>query len=281
MSLQGVLSAGGGRLVMPLIAVMSFLTALALAGGLLLADAASGLGRSIGRDATVQIVEANPDRAAPQVRAVLALLAKDHDVASVRAVPQAEVERLLEPWLGAEVSGDLLPLPRMIDLTLKPQADAASLAKRVRAAAPAARLDVQARWLAPLAGLIGSLGWLAGAIILAVAVATAAVVALGTRSGLGVHRPTIDLLHVMGAEDGEIARVFQHRFLLHGLIGGAIGVGCAVAAMVALASGVAELGLGSPPVAAWLLLALVPVAAGLLAALVARVSVGRALREQL
>ena len=85
----------------------------------------------------------------------------------------------------------------------------------------------------------------------------------------------------MGAEDRDVARVFQYRFLLHGLIGGAIGVSCAVAVMAGLASGARGLGFGSSPTAAWSLLALVPVGAGALAASVARLSVGRVLRAQL
>lgn len=184
----GFLPAGGGGLVTPLIAVMSFLTALALAGALMLGGAASDLRQALARGATVQIVEANPDRADAQVRAVLALLAREPDVSGVRPMPSAEAERLLEPWLGAEAhSGGALPIPAMIDLRLGPSADPGTLAQRLRRVAPAARLDVQARWLAPLARLLGGLSGLAAGIVAAVALATAAVAALGTRAGLGGH----------------------------------------------------------------------------------------------
>ena len=278
----GFLPAGGGRLVTPLIAVMSFLTALALSGALLLGHAAADLGDALGRDATVQIVEANSDVAGVQVDKVLRLLDTDRSVSHVRMVPRAEAERLLEPWLGSAAhSGDLLPIPPMIDLRLRPGIDTAALAARLRAAAPAARLDIQAHWLRPLQRMLGGLSGLAVAIVAAVALATAAVVVLGTRAALGGHAPTIDLLHVMGADDADIARVFQYRYLLHGLIGGAAGVACAIVVMVVLAGRAASLGLGSPPAAAWLLLAAVPVAVAALAAFAARVSVARALADRL
>lgn len=276
----GFLPAGGGRLVTPLIAVMSFLTALALMGALLLGGAASELGRALERDATVQIVEANPDAAEREARAATLFLAKRADVSHIRRVPRAEAERMLQPWLGGG-AGDLLPLPVMIDIQLTRGAKPEPLATALRRVAPAARLDVQARWLAPLANMLAGLSGLAGGIVAVVALATAAVAALGTRAGLGVHAPTIELLHVMGAEDPDVARVFQYRYLLHGLIGGGVGVLCALAVMAGLASGAGSLGLASPPAAAWLALALVPPAVAVLAALVARVSVARALRERL
>jgi len=54
-----------GRLAGPMpwvIAIMMFLTILAAAAGLGLGGAARSLGADIGNRATVQIVEANPDR---------------------------------------------------------------------------------------------------------------------------------------------------------------------------------------------------------------------------
>lgn len=278
---------GSGGLVPPVIAVMGFLTALALAGGFALGQAAGSLGDAIGRTATVQVIAANPIVANAQADAAARLLARDPAVAHVRPVPRAELERLLEPWLGpAARTPDLLPLPPMVDVELRPGANPAALAARVRAAAPAARFDAHAAWLGPVAGVMRALQAVAVAVILFVAGATAAVVALGTRSALGVYRPTIELLHMMGAEDADIARVFQYRYLRHGLVGGVIGVGCALAVLAGLGVLGASLGGGLVaasrlPVGGWLALALLPVAMGLLAAGVARLSVGRALEAQL
>ncbi len=277
---------GSGGLVPWVIAVMSFLTALTLAGGIALASGASGVAGELGRTATVQIVQANPDVAAPQVQAVMAALRSEPGVASARMLGPSDMQRLLEPWLGrGNVTADL-SLPSVIDVKLRPGADAAAIEQRLRQRAPDARLDEHARWLGPLFALARSLQWLAALVVLLVAGATVAVVALGVRSGLNVHRPTIELLHMMGTEDATIARVFQHRYLGYGLLGGLVGVGCACGILVIVGQLIRRmdggaLGALSLPWVGWLAVAVLPLAAGLLAMAAARVSVARALRAQL
>ena len=277
---------GSGGLVPWVIAIMTFLSALALAGGIALASGASGIAGELGRSATLQIVQANPDRAAPQREAALAALRREPGVASARALTPREMRRLLEPWLGTgNVTADL-PVPAVIDVRLRAGADAAAIDRRLRAVAPDARLDEHARWLAPLHGLVRSLQGLAALVIALVTAATVAVVALGVRSGLNVYQPTIELLHLMGTEDATIARVFQHRYLGYGLIGGLAGVACAFAVLVIIGQLVRRMDAGaigalSLPWAGWAALAVLPLAVGLLAMVAARVSVARALRAQL
>jgi len=277
---------GSGGLVPWVIAVMSFLTALAFAGGVALASGASGVAGQLGRTATVQIVQPNPDRAAPQLGAALALLRQAPGVEAARPLRPAELRRLLEPWLGSgNVSSDL-PLPAVLHVELRPGADAAAIERGLRGAAPDARLDEHARWLGPLFDLARLLQWLALLVVLLVAGATVAVVALGVRSALNVYRPTIELLHVMGTEDATIARVFQHRYLGYGLTGGLVGVGCACGVIVIVGQLIRRMDAGaigalSLPWPGWLGLAVLPLAAGLLAMAAARASVARALRAQL
>ena len=277
---------GSGGLVPWVIAIMTFLTALALAGAIALASAAGGVADDLGRSATVQILQPNPDRAGPQLDAVVAALKREPGVASARRLSDAEMRRLLEPWLGAgNVTADL-PVPAVVDVRLRAGADSAAIDRRLHAVAPDARLDEHGRWLAPLLGLVHSLQGLAVAIVLLVTAATVAVVVLGVRSGLNVHQPTIELLHLMGTEDAAIARVFQHRYLGYGLAGGLAGVACAFGVLVMIGWLVGPMGAGaigglSLPWAGWAALAVLPLAVGALAMAAARVSVARALRSQL
>lgn len=277
---------GSGGLVPWVIAIMTFLTALAIAGGIALASAATGLAGELGRSATLQIVQANPERAAPQLDAALAALRRETGVVSARALTPRDMRRLLEPWLGSgNVTADL-PVPMVADVTLRPGADAAEIAARLRAVAPDARFDEHARWLAPLMGLVRSLQGLAAVVIALVTAAMVAVVALGVRSGLNVYQPTIELLHLMGTEDATIARVFQHRYLGYGLAGGLVGVACAFGVLVVMGQLVRRMDAGaigalSLPWAGWAALAVLPLAVGLLAMVAARISVVRALKAQL
>ena len=279
---------GSGGLLPWVIAVMVFLTALALAGGIGLATATEGLSQTLGRTVTVQIVNANPDVRARQADAVMQAIERDPGIARAVRLTDNDIDRLLEPWLGEGNVGDDLPLPTLIDLELTDpdRTDLAALTKTLQAVAPDARVDDQARWLGPLAGLVGTLQWIAAAIVLLVAAAMVAVVALGTRSGLNVYRPTIEVLHLMGAEDVMIARLFQYRYLRYGLAGGIIGLVFALIAILIVGQLVARMGSGlvgdvGLPADGWLAIALLPIAAGLLTMITARLTVSRALAAYL
>ena len=53
--------------------------------------------------------------------------------------------------------------------------------------------------------------------------ATAATVVLAARAALDTHRGTIEMLHLMGATDVQVARLFQRRIALDALFGGLVG----------------------------------------------------------
>ncbi len=216
-----------GRLAGPMpwvIAIMMFLTVLAAAAGLGLAGAAARLSDQIGGRVTVQIMEANPDARATQARAAAEAAQSLPDVTAARIVPDEEIQTLLEPWIGVGGLEADLPVPALIDVDLAQDAGAIDrLRSVVAAAAPAARVDDNARWLAPLADLIGALKWLAAGLVLLMVGATAATVVLAARAALDTHRQTIEILHLMGATDVQVARLFQRRIALDALFGGLIG----------------------------------------------------------
>ncbi len=278
-----------GRLAGPMpwvIAIMMFLTALAVAAGVTTAGAARRLGAGLAGRLTVQIVEADPDARERQARAALAALGRLPGVASAERVPDAEVTRLLAPWLGRTALGDDIPVPALIDATLAPGAGSAAVEAALAPVAPAAHVDDDARSLAPLAALIRALAILAGALVALMAGATAAVVVLAARASLDTHRATIGTMHLLGATDIQIARLFQRRIALDALFGGVPGVLLAGIVILLLGTrirqvGSALLGTAGLPAAAWLLIACLPAAAMLLAMLAARLTVIGALRRML
>ena len=276
-----------GRLTGPMpwvIAIMMFLTVLAAAAGLGLGNAAKTLDADIGNRITVQIVEANPDFREAQARITVSELQKIAGVRSVKRVDQQEMERLLEPWLGAGGMETDLPVPAMIDADLTPEAYQSLDVIRgaVAAVAPSARVDDNAQWLAPLAKLITALKWLAAGLVLLMVGATAATVVLAARAALDTHRGTIEVLHLMGATDVQVARLFQRRIALDALFGGAVGLAAASLVLFIIGNRVGALGselLGSAglPAASWAVLIGLPVAGVFLAMLVARATILRAL----
>jgi cell division transport system permease protein len=280
-----------GRLAGPMpwvIAIMMLLTVLAAAAGLRLASAATGLDAGIGNRLTVQIVEPNPDLRSAQAEAAVAALRPLPGVRSVRRVPQEELDALLQPWLGpGGLEGDI-PVPEMIDVDLTPEAyaDRRALEAAVESAAPSARIDANAQWLAPLGKLISALKWLAAALVVLMIGASAATVVLAARAALDMHRSTIEVLHLMGATDLQVARLFQRRIALDASFGGLIGLVGAGLVLLVIGRRVGALGsdlLGTSGlgIMSWFVLLALPVGGVLLAMMVARAAILRALGRML
>jgi cell division transport system permease protein len=280
---RGLLPEGRFAGPMPwVIAIMMFLTVLAAAAGLGLSGAATRLSDQIGGRVTIQILEADPASRAAQANAAAAAAHALPGVAGVRIVPDAEVEALLEPWIGAGGLEADLPVPALIDVDLGRENAIEQLRAAVAAVAPSARLDDNARWLAPLTDLIGALKWLAAGLVLLMVGATAATVVLAARAALDTHRETIEILHLMGATDVQVARLFQRRIALDALFGGLVGFILASVVLIALGGRVAALGselIGAASISplGWGVLLVLPAFGVVLAMLVARMTILRAL----
>jgi cell division transport system permease protein len=263
------------------IAIMVALTVLAAGGALAMANLAAQARSDLAGGVTVQIVEADPALRDAQTRRALAALEDMEIVQGMRRVPDAELQALIEPWLGGGVRSEAVPLPALIDVDLNGAADAGTL-DDLRAAlgpiAPDARVDAQAQWLGPVFDAISALRWLALGLIVLLAFTSAAAVWLAARNALNANRGTIEVVHLLGGTDGQIARIFQRSAIIDAAIGGAVGLVLGAIALKVLGAQFAALesgmvaGGGLDPVD-WLLLALVPVAGAAIALLTARMTV--------
>ena len=280
-----------GRLAGPMpwvIAIMMFLMVLTAAAGLALSAAARNLDASIAGQLTIQIVDANAGRRDAAARQIVTDIDRMPDVAKVSRISDREIAEMLRPWLGGGLADNDLPVPAMIDVTFQPgtQRGLARLRDAVARVTPRARIDEHAQWLGPLAGLIGSLRWLSGMLVLVMAAAAAFTVVLAARAALNTHQATIEVMHHLGATDGQIARLFQRRIALDALFGGLLGLLLASLVIFAVGDRIAQVGsdllgsVGLPP-SGWAVLALLPVAGTLLAMLAARLTILMAVRGRL
>jgi cell division transport system permease protein len=280
------------RLVGPMpwvIAIMIALTVIAASAGLALSNLAANARSEIAGGLTVQIVEAAPAERERQVELAVSLLSNREEVAEARRVPETELAALLEPWLGqgAVAEEDAIPVPALIDARLVgpvPPARLDALRAALASSVPSARLDAQAGWLRPVFQAITSLQWLAVGLVVLLAATSAAAVWLAARSALGANRETIEIVHLLGGTDGQIARIFQRSIAIDAAVGGAVGLGLGLAATLLLGQQFARLGSGMVaggglgPVD-WVLLAAIPVFGVVLALLTARLTVLAALRK--
>jgi cell division transport system permease protein len=268
------------------IAVMAFLAALALGASLLATRAAEGWQSGMSGRVTVQILP--PEEGDPaaglnaETRAALAVLHATPGIAHAAPLSDAQINALLEPWIGKDGAVAGIPLPRLIDATLVPGAevDFTRLSVMLKQAAPHAVLDDHRRWIARLKTLADTVRWSAYAILLLIAGATAAAVSFATRAGLEAHHEMVALLHQMGALPAFIARAVEWHYFTSALFAAALGT--ILAALVFLgAGGLESFGVEAvpflPPLSLklaelpWLLL--VPAATALIAWATARVSV--------
>ena len=284
-----------GRMSGPMpwvIAIMVAMTAIALAAGLALGNAVTVARAEIEGGVTVQIVEPRADVRAGQAKRAVAAIKDLPGIAGLRLVPQTELDALIEPWLGTgidDATGNAIPVPALIDVRLDRQATPARLAaiaKAVMPVAPSAKIDAQSNWLKPVFDAMVSLQLLAMVLVGLLALALAAAVLLAARSALGANRDTIEIVHLLGGTDAQVARVFQRSIGYDAAGGGAVGLVLAMVVIFALGRRFAGLGAGLVDNGAliwsdWLLLALVPLLATLLAMVTARLTVMHALRKML
>ncbi len=196
------------------VAVLSFLACIAVIAALAADRAAQGWARQLSDSATIQVRplggETGPEAAARAAEAVAGV----KGVAEARAMDRKSAEALLEPWLGkGNIPADL-PLPQLVTVDLTPDhpASVADLNRALAAAHVSAAVDDHSRWMADVR-TSGNVVRLSAAIAcLLIATAAGSVVAFATRQGLAARRDVVEVLHLCGAEDQFVARLFQMRF---------------------------------------------------------------------
>ena len=273
---------GGWRGATPwVIAIMTFVMLIVAAAGIALGNSAGLVAAGVSERYSIQLA----DGAAHQ-RAAEAAARATPGIAAVRPVSAAEMRATLERWLGPAGANADLPLPALIDVDLKPGADPAAIAAAIERAVPGARFVAHADSLRPLLKGLRSLSLLAAALVLLVALASAASVVLATRGALDTNRATIEILHGIGANDRQIADLFQRRIAIDALAGGVGGGLLAALSLLVIAgsgaSWIGELAGGNVLHGRDLaLLALLPLAMAAMATLVARSAVRTTLRNSL
>ncbi len=213
------------RALVAVIAVLTFLAALATGGAEIVAASSQDWQSAIAQEATIQIrpmtgrdMEADIARAVGIARTV-------PGITTARPVSKAESEDLLAPWLGRGLDLAELPVPRLIVLGLDRSAppDLGQLSALLREPVPGALVDDHGAWITRLATMANTIVFVAFGIVVLVLAAGGAAVAFATRGAMAGNREAVEVLHFVGAEDRFIARPFQGRFLRLGLRGGILG----------------------------------------------------------
>lgn len=266
------------------VATLCFLACLTALTVLAADRAARGWTDQLRAQATVIVrpkVAETPDAAAAMAAEAVAGVP---GVVEARALEKEKAEALIAPWLGDVTDLDDLPVPRLVAVDLDPKkpASAQALQAALQAQGIDGVVDDHSVWTKDVARSAGFARWIGLGVFVLIAAAAGAVVAFATRAGLMARHEVVEVLHLSGAGDTFIAKLFQARFARMAAQAGLYGAGAAaiMGAGLRLAGGGAGLTPALP--IAWIdLLAVLPCppAAALVAAVAARLTAQGLIRE--
>jgi cell division transport system permease protein len=149
-----------------------------------------------------------------QLEDVLALLKRTAGVQEVVVLSKKEMEALLKPWLGSNLSLNDLALPVMLDVKTavkndKTVVDTKALGAALNAIVKDAAIEDRGPWLDHMAQAMyyiqAVMLFIAGTLM----VCMVAMIMLVSRTSLKLHFKTVSILHMFGATDEYILRQFQ------------------------------------------------------------------------
>ncbi|HMB76844.1 MAG TPA: hypothetical protein VKN76_10615 [Kiloniellaceae bacterium] len=278
------------RLLPALLALLVFLAGMALFTVFAMHRIAAQWDKGEAGELTVQLPPANGlgqndvAAAATAMDRAIEILKATPGVTLVDQLSEAEIDRLLAPWLGTAEASHSLPLPQLIAVSLDPAAppDVEALAAAIQAAVPDALVEDHRRGLQSLVSLARWLRGLSWAVVALTFIGCMLTVALVTRMGLAAHGRVIELLHLMGAEDSFVARQFQWHAFKAAAVGGPIGLLIALGTVVAIETGLGQVDRALIPELDltplnWAFFILLPVLTAAIAVITARIATLRGL----
>jgi cell division transport system permease protein len=270
----GLRSALADRLLPVLVAAMSFLAALAVAGTLASAALAAHWQGDTQASLTVQVPDPDGQAATgstTRLAAVLGALQGMPGIANPQLMSADEVNRLLAPWLGSDVAQLALPVPAVVTADWAGPGSPDGLAASLQKISPGTLVASGASWAARVAALTTSLQACAAAVLCIVALVAGAVVSVATRSGLAQRREAIEIIHGLGALDADIADRFAARATFLAAAGSGVGALVALPVLFWLADLAAPFAGPAPgaampglPPALWIALPALPVIAAVI-----------------
>jgi cell division transport system permease protein len=213
------------RSLLAVVAIMCFLAALTV-GAVRIARISTEAWRAdLSREMTIQVRPMEGRDIEADVKKALEAAQATSGIVEARAYTKEESEKLLEPWLGARFDLSSLPVPRLIRLRVAGDSpiNLDSLRLALLASVPGAVVDDHRAFSARLSTISNTVTLGGLAILALVLAATVLSVSFATRGAVAANRPTVEVLHFVGARDSFVAGIFQRHFLEAGLKGALIG----------------------------------------------------------
>jgi cell division transport system permease protein len=225
----------GGRLLAFVIAVLCFLAGLAEVGALASHRAAEGWKNELIGSATVVVRPSGLESADAAAARAAEVLAGVNGVAEARALDPTQADAMITRFVGPEGLPKDLPVPRLVAVEFKTRAPAsvADLRAALLADGVNATVEDHQLWTQEISRVAAFSKWGAVGLVLLIILAIGAMIGWATRQTLEARRQVIEVLHLTGASDGFIGRLFADRFARIAVMAGTIGAAGAALAIIA------------------------------------------------
>ncbi|MEO0981906.1 MAG: cell division protein FtsX [Pseudomonadota bacterium] len=210
------------------VCALCFLAALAALTGRATYGAAQEWTSDVEGELTIRLSGADM-RAADAARD---LVADMPNVRDARVLDRDETATLLEPWFGSSGLPSSLPLPILIAVQADPSATdmGPNIQRRLTEEGFAAAVDEHSDWAGDVRRALGSVRLAALGAVALLAATAVAVIAFATHAALLARKDIVEVLHLSGAEDRFVSRLFERRFWVLALRAGSVGALAALGA---------------------------------------------------
>lgn len=190
---------------------------------------------------TVQIIpiedenkKIDEEKTTEQLNRVLHFMENVSGVKSVKALDSKTIEKLMTPWLGNKVDISTLPIPQLLDVQLKDNAEINydEITQGLHKLTSNASIDNHRLWLNRLLKFAASLKTLGLLVLFMVLAICAFSIYYSARTSLWINMGTIEILHIMGAPDEYIAKQYGKIYCKIGFFAGIIALMLAVPSII-------------------------------------------------
>lgn len=224
------------RLLPVMIACLVGFAALLLAVAMCLTNALSDQSREVVGGIQVEVPRAKAADAA-FMENVTSTLKRSEGVEDVTVIGQAQMEKLLKPWLGEDFALADLPVPVILDVKTavkdgKTAVNLKTLREQLAKIDTGIRAEDRGPWINHM---VKGMTLLQGMVLLVAVLLILCVlgmIILVARTNLRLHFKTVSLLHMFGATDEYILRQFQWNNAWLAARGAFIGVMFAAASFI-------------------------------------------------
>lgn len=216
-----------------LICLMSFLSVLTFSGTFALNSMTDRWSSGLENKVTIEVLPETKDgQILPndilrkETEGLHQKLSKHPNIESSTVLEHDDIQKLISPWIGDDLSLIDIPLPGLISVELKSSKtpDLEQLKRDVEQYSQQAQLETHNEWFSDLMQFANTLKTLALIIALIITSTTIIAIIAGMKTRLLIHKREIQLLHNMGARDKYIARQLERHAATISIKGSVIGV---------------------------------------------------------